>query len=150
MNEREAVMPQSRQVVAFQIGQQMYALPVEQVIRIIDMVMLTPLPGLEQSVAGAVNIQGTIVPVVDLRHHFQYPLAVRKRHTPILLASNGTQLLGLIVDTVLDVFNLDAEQQLPVTDVLPPDLPEVPLIQGLARTATSAPSAQREGANPRI
>jgi purine-binding chemotaxis protein CheW len=134
MNRKEPVTTQVCWVVAFQVEQQTYALPVEQVVRIIDMVRLTPLPGVEPAVVGAINVQGRIVPVVDLRRHFQRPPLPWKRHTPILLTTYGTQLIGLIVDTVTGVLDLHVDQMLRAADVLPADWPDVPLIQGIART----------------
>ena len=120
--------------VAFQVEQQIYALPVNRVARIINMATLTPLLGVEQTVVGVLNVQGMIVPVVDLRRHFHLSPKAWKRHTPIILVPLGNQTIGLIVDAVTDVLSLD--QILNVADVLPADWPEVPLLQGIARAAT--------------
>ncbi len=122
-------------VVVFQVERQTYAMPVEQIARIIGMVTITPLPGVEPAVVGAINVQGRIVPVVDLRRHFQQPSLAWKRHTPILLTSNGTQTIGLIADAVTDVLSLNADQMMRVADVLPADWPDMPLVQGIVRTA---------------
>ncbi len=121
-------------VVAFQVEHQTYALPVTQIIRIIDMVALTPLPGVDPAVVGAINVQGHVVPVVDLRRQFRQPDMFWKRHTPILLAAHATQTIGLIVDSVTDVLDLRPDQMLRTTEVLPADWPETPLIQGVVRT----------------
>jgi purine-binding chemotaxis protein CheW len=123
-------------VVVFQVGPQTYAMPVEQIARIISMVTITPLPGVEPAVVGAIDVQGRVVPVVDLRRHFQLPSLAWKRHTPILLTSNGTQTIGLIADAVTDVLNLKADQLQRATDVLPADWPDMPLVQGIVRTVT--------------
>ncbi|HTP07294.1 MAG TPA: chemotaxis protein CheW [Anaerolineae bacterium] len=122
-------------VVAFQTEQQTYALQVDRVVRIIYMAALTPLLGVEQAVVGALNVQGNIVPIVDLRRHLSLPAKVWKRHTPIILVSLGNQTIGLIVDTVSAVLQLDASQILSAADVLPADWPEVPLLQGLVRVS---------------
>lgn len=123
-------------VVAFQVEQQTYALPVEQLVRIIELVALTPLPGVEPAIVGAINVQGSIVPVVDLRRHFQQPSISWKRHTPILLTTHATQTIGLIADAVIDVLSLRADQVLRTADVLPADWPDMPLVQGIARMDT--------------
>lgn len=122
-------------VVAFQVEQQTYAMPVEQIARIISMVTITPLPGVDPAVVGAINVQGRIVPVVDLRRHFQLPRRTWKRYTPILLTSRGTQTIGLIVDAVTNVISLNADQIIRTTDVLPADWPDMPLVQGIVRAA---------------
>ncbi len=121
-------------LVAFQVEQQIYAMPVEQVARIISMVAITPLPGVDPAVVGAINVQGRIVPVVDLRRHFERPSLPWRRHTPILLTSRGTQLIGLIADAVTNVVSLNADQLVRAADVLPADWPDMPLVQGVVRT----------------
>ncbi len=123
-------------VVAFQLERQTYAVPLEQVIRIVDMVSITPLPDVDRSVAGVINVHGAIVPVVDLRRQFQLPTNAWKRHTPILLTPHREQMLGLIVDTVTQVLDVSTEPIMRVAEVLPDELPEVPLLQGLIRHAS--------------
>jgi purine-binding chemotaxis protein CheW len=122
--------------VTFQLEHQTYAVPLEQVIRIIDMVSITPLPDVDRSVVGVINVHGAIVPVIDLRRQFQLPTTAWKRHTPILLTPSSEQMLGLIVDTVTQVLNASTEQILRVDEVLPGELSEVPLLQGLLRHAS--------------
>jgi chemotaxis signal transduction protein len=51
------------------------------------------------------------------------------------LTSNGTQTIGLIADAVTDVLNLNADQMIRAADVLPAEWPDMPLVQGIVRTA---------------
>jgi chemotaxis signal transduction protein len=51
------------------------------------------------------------------------------------LTSRGTQLIGLIADAVTNVISLNADQLVRAADVLPADWPDMPLVQGVVRTA---------------
>ena len=66
-------------LVAFRLGEQVYALPIESVVQIIEMVMITPVPLAASSLQGMINVRGATVPVVNLRCHLGLP---RDRFAP--------------------------------------------------------------------
>jgi purine-binding chemotaxis protein CheW len=128
--------PDQRNLVTFRLGRQIYALPLEPVAQIIEMVAITPIPQFNHSVEGVVNVRGAIVPVVNLRRHLGLPEASLQLDTPIILVQAGERMVGLIVDAVIDVLNLANGQITRSADILPPGLGETPLLQGLAHTPT--------------
>jgi purine-binding chemotaxis protein CheW len=89
----------------FKVDEQLYGLPVNNVARIIEMVTITPLPGIPEIMEGIINLHGKVVPVMDLRRRFNLPACSYGLHTPIILVDLIGQdyILGLIVDTVEDV-----------------------------------------------
>ena len=121
----------ARQIVTFRLEQQNYALPIEMVIQVIEMVAMTRLPHIDGSVLGAINLHGEIIPVIDLRSHFQLPAAAHQRHTPILLVHAGQHSVGLIVDEVTDVINITRDQIRQPVDILPAGVSARPLLQGV-------------------
>jgi purine-binding chemotaxis protein CheW len=121
-----------RDLVAFRLAHQTYALPIEPIVRIIEMVTITPIPQVSSAVEGVINVHGVAVPVINLRRHFgllQAPLALR---TPIILVQPGRQMFGLIVDEVIDVLSLSPGQVSRVADILPEGVGEAPVLQGVA------------------
>ena len=60
--ERETV--RIRQFVAFRLGEQDYAVPIEQTREVILPSEITPLPDVPTAVRGVTNLRGTIVPVI--------------------------------------------------------------------------------------
>jgi purine-binding chemotaxis protein CheW len=124
--------PDQRNLVAFQLGQQTYALPIEPVVQIIEMVAITPVPQINEVVEGVINVRGTFVPVVNLRRHLDLPEVSLQLHTPIILVRAGERVVGLIVDRVIDVLSLPGERITRSADILPEELGEVPLLQGVA------------------
>jgi len=121
-----------RNLMAFRLDQQTYALPIEPIVQIIEMVTITPIPQVSNTVEGVINVRGAPVPVVNLRRHLGLLEASLQLHTPIVLVQLGEQMVGLIVDEVLDVLSLPGDQIAHPADILPEGLGEAPILQGLA------------------
>ncbi len=127
-----------RNLVTFRLDRQMYALPLELIVQIVEMVTITPIPQVNHSVEGVINVRGTPVPVVNLRRHLGLPEAKLQLHTPILLVRTAERMVGLIVDQVADVLNVSADQITCPTDLLPDGLSDAPLLQGLVHTSQNS------------
>ncbi|MDY7079722.1 MAG: chemotaxis protein CheW [Chloroflexota bacterium] len=125
-------LPDQRDLIAFRLDNQMYALPIEPIVRIIEMVTITSIPQVNNVVEGVINVHGKTIPVINLRRHFGLQEVHLQLRTPIILVQIGEQTFGLIVDEVMDVLNLSVDQVTRVTDILPEGLGEAPILQGLA------------------
>ena len=121
-----------RDLMAFRLGKQTYALPIEPIVRIIEMVTITPIPQVSRMVEGVINVQGAAVLVINLRRQFGLPEVPLGLRTPIIIMQVGEQKFGLIVDEVIDVLNLAAEQVVRVVDIMPDGVGETPILEGLA------------------
>ena len=111
-------------MLTFTVGEQVYGLPVANVVRIIEMITITRLPGAPDIIKGIINVQGKTVPVIDVRHRFGLPARPYGAHTPIILTDPGRneRTIGLIVDTVQDVLSV-ASKNLEMTEmIVPPGL----------------------------
>jgi len=139
-NSQDPQNPESaiRNLVAFRLGQQTYALPIEPIVQIIEMVAITPLPQANPAVAGVINVRGTAVPIISLRCQLGLPEANLQLHTPIILVQTDEQMVGLVVDQVADVLNVRADQIAQPKDILPDGLADMPLLQGLMHTSQGA------------
>jgi purine-binding chemotaxis protein CheW len=119
-------------ILTFQLGGQMYGLPVNEVVQIIEMVAFTRLPQAPFAVQGIINLRGKIAPVIDLRLRFDLPLIPYGLHTPIILVKVKEQNLGLIVDWVEEVAQIApadleiAEAIIPFTSTNPQSSPGQP------------------------
>ena len=90
-------------LVAFRLANQAYALPIEPVVRIIEMVTITPIPQVSGVVEGVINVRGAAVPVINLRRHFGLPEIPWGLRTPIILIQIDEQTFGLIVDEATSI-----------------------------------------------
>jgi purine-binding chemotaxis protein CheW len=123
-----------RNLVVFRLDRQTYALPIEPIVQIIEMVTITPIPQISNTVEGVINVRGVPILVVNLRRHLGLPEATLQLHTPIVLAQIGESMVGLIVDEVLDVLSLPGGQITRPADVLLEGLGEAPIFQGLVHS----------------
>lgn len=108
------------------IGEQRYGIPVTNVVRIIEMVTITHLPGAPDTIKGIINLQGNTVPIIDLRHRFNAPAQNYGLNTPIILVNTrgSGQIFGLVVDTVIDVINIPHSNLEMFEMVMPANLAE--------------------------
>lgn len=103
------------QLVVFEVGQRAYALRVEQVIEVLRMVAISPLPDTPPWLAGMLNFRGQVIPVMDLRTRLGAPRPQPDLNTPIMVVTTGERMAGLIADVVREVISL------PVAAVRAPD-----------------------------
>jgi len=105
----------SLQWVVFRVSDQEYALGVDQVVEVLRMASLTPVAESPASFAGILNLRGQAVPVLDL---VQRLAGLRRPADPdqaIVIVSHQQRLVGLVVDAVDEVVNLDE------ASIRPPD-----------------------------
>ena len=110
-------------LLTFDVEEQIYGLPVTEVVRIIEMVTITHLPDVPDTIQGIINLQGKAVPVMDLRQRFGLPHQAYGLHTPIILVNmEGNRMLGLIVDAVEDVLEVVAKNMEMADAIVPAEL----------------------------
>jgi purine-binding chemotaxis protein CheW len=121
-----------RNLVTFRLGRQIYALPIETIVQIIPLGAITPTPQENHTIEGVIDVRGATVPAVNLRPHLGLRKTALPLHTPILLVQNDQGTIGLIVDQVIDVISLPADEVADFADLLSGGLREVPILQGMA------------------
>lgn len=121
-------------LVTFRLYQQIYALPIEPVVQIMEMVNIQPLPQATRSLAGVINVRGVAVPVINVRSHLGLPPTSLQLHTPIILVQVDKRQVGLIVDEVIDVLSLLPDQVTPLENLMPNRLGSTPILRGLVHT----------------
>ena len=93
------------------------------------MVEITPLPKAPEIVIGIVNIQGRIIPVVDIRKRFRLPKREMNLNDKIILSQTSKRSVGIMVDSVVNVI------EYPKQEVIIPEkiLPGIEYIEGVAK-----------------
>lgn len=97
----------------FSLDRYRYLLDVRQVVEVLPLIGIMPIPQAPPTVAGLFNYRGTLVPAIDLAQALLGRAARERLHTRIILAhitdEGGTpQLLGLIAETVTDTVRREA------------------------------------------
>jgi purine-binding chemotaxis protein CheW len=93
-------------VVAFYLGGQRYALPIERVQEIQQIVAFSDVPGGGTGVVGMVNLRGNVIPAIDARRLVGLPEQEYVLETPMIISRVEDQLVALVVDEVQDVIEL--------------------------------------------
>ncbi|RTL72384.1 MAG: chemotaxis protein CheW [Hyphomicrobiales bacterium] len=106
-----------RELIAFRIGGQEFCVDVMSVREIRGWTMATPLPQAPEFVRGVINLRGTVLPIVDLASRLGYPAAEPTARHAIMVAQSGTQIAGLLVEGVSDIFTVTEEEIQPTPDV---------------------------------
>lgn len=95
------------QLVTFKIGDEEYGINISLVREIIKTIEITPVPKSPHFVSGLINLRGIIVPVIDLRKLFDIDSCGDKDKNRIIVVEVNDRTLGITVDTVSEVRNLN-------------------------------------------
>jgi len=105
------------QFLTFVLGSETYGIDILRVQEIRGWEKTTKLPSMPDYVKGVINMRGSVIPIVDLRERFQIGEATYNESTVVIItkmksdSSNGntTKAVGLVVDGVSDVEDIDLE-----------------------------------------
>lgn len=119
-DSREDTAAQSKttaQYLTFWIANQLYGLPIEQVVQIIGVQTIVPIPEYPAYAKGVVNLRGDIIPVIDVRIRFHFDEMPYDEKTCIIICTLNNMHVGFVVDAVDEVATI------PLKDITPsPDL----------------------------
>ncbi|HHY37278.1 MAG TPA: chemotaxis protein CheW [Firmicutes bacterium] len=107
--EVQSQFQEEQQLVVFRLGSEEYGVDILQVQEIKRMLDITRVPKAPGFIEGVINLRGQIIPVLDLRRRFGFPAAERTPDSRIIVVNIGDLVIGLIVDTVLEVISLPKE-----------------------------------------
>jgi purine-binding chemotaxis protein CheW len=105
--------------VLFRLDDNRYALPLEIVERAVRAAKVTPLPLAPAVVLGALDVEGDVIPVFDLRRRFQLPERPLHPAQQFVLASAAGRRVALRVDATLGVIERPLSEIAAATRVVP-------------------------------
>ncbi len=82
---------------------------------------VTPMPNMPEYILGIINLRGTVVPVIDLRTFFKMKNAPFNQTTVVIVVKvndddNHERTMGMVVDSVSEVHNIDRNDLKPAPD----------------------------------
>ena len=107
----------SRQLITFQLGDQILGVDIMAIREIRAWSPATPLPNVPPYVRGVVNLRGVVLPVFDLRHRLTWGVTDPSARHVIIVVRIGEQLQGIIVDAVNDIVSIHPDAMQPVPDM---------------------------------
>lgn len=106
-------------LLVFTLDEPRYALPLAAVERIVRAVEVTPLPKAPEIVLGAINAQGRVIPVVDVRRRFRLPAREMRLDDRFIIARTARRLVALAADDVAGVRELAPRALVSAEEALP-------------------------------
>ena len=112
-------MVRSDAYVVFTLDEQRYALYLHAVRRVVRMVEMTYLPKAPEIVRGVVNVQGQVIPVVDIRKRFRLPEREPEPSDQLIIVNTARRSVALVVDAVEGVIEHSRQEMIALEKILP-------------------------------
>ena len=105
---------ETRQYLTFNLGEESFAVDVANVREILEFTAVTKIPQTPDFMRGVINLRGSVVPVMDMRLKFNLSEVEKTVDTCIIVVEvtldEETTILGALVDSVQEVFELEPDQ----------------------------------------
>ncbi|WP_444994876.1 chemotaxis protein CheW [Aliikangiella sp. IMCC44359] len=105
----------NNQYLTFKMGNDEFGVDILSVQEIHGWVEPRPMPDTPDFIKGVIDWRGAIVPIIDLRIRFDYESVTYDKSTVVIILKseiielNQSYILGIVVDAVSDVHNIDKE-----------------------------------------
>ncbi len=112
-------MNETMQLLAFSVGDYRYALPLSAVKRIVRAVEVTPLPDAPDTILGLINVQGQIMPVLNMRRRLGLPEREVNLSDRLIIGHTSKRTVALLVDAVSGVIEPKGQEVITAEKILP-------------------------------
>lgn len=101
--ENQIVQDLDGKYLTFWLDNQLFGVPISDVVQIIGIQEITPVPDSPAYAKGVINLRGTIIPLIDIRLRFGKPALEYGDRTCIIVTKLEENLIGFLVDSVNEV-----------------------------------------------
>jgi purine-binding chemotaxis protein CheW len=108
----------SQEYLTFVLADESYGIDILKVQEIRGYDAVTKIANTPDFIKGVVNLRGLIVPIVDLRIKFGLGNVVYDTFTVVIILNLNGRVVGIVVDGVSDVMNLNGNQVRDVPDIV--------------------------------
>ncbi|UPT64462.1 MAG: chemotaxis protein CheW [Hyphomonadaceae bacterium JAD_PAG50586_4] len=95
------------ELISFRIGEQEFCLDIMAVREVRGWAAATPLPHSPPYVRGMINLRGAVLPILDLKCRLGLGETTPTQRSVIIVVHIGQRLVGLLVDEVSEVLEVD-------------------------------------------
>jgi purine-binding chemotaxis protein CheW len=111
-----AMTNSTREYLSFTLGKEEYGIDILRVQEIRGYENPTRIANAPEFIKGVVNLRGVIVPIVDMRLRFGLPDVQYNGFTVVIVLNVGNRTVGMVVDSVSDVLELNGENIRPAPE----------------------------------
>lgn len=109
----------TNQYLVFLLDDQRYALHLSAIDRVVRMVHITPVSSVPDILLGIVNLEGVVIPVMDVRQRFNLPEREISLSDRLIFARTKRRSVALIADTVSGVIECSEYSLISAERILP-------------------------------
>ncbi|MEW6677367.1 MAG: chemotaxis protein CheW [Pseudomonadota bacterium] len=106
----------SGEYLTFTLGEEEYGMDILKVQEIRGYDAVTKIANSPSFIKGVINLRGVIVPIVDLRIKFNLGQPTYDQFTVVIILNIGSRVMGIVVDGVSDVIQLNSESLRPAPE----------------------------------
>ena len=128
---------QEGKYMTFKSGSEYFGLEIQYVQQIIQFQAITKIPETEDYIKGLINLRGKIIPVVDVRVRFRQGECEYNDKTCILVITVKDTTVGLIVEQIAEVAEIQKENILPPPTIGRNDKGHNKYVYGIGKGGTS-------------
>lgn len=107
--------------VVFNVGSEEYGVDISIVRGIEKAIPIVSVPNNNSIIKGIINLRGDIIPICSLRRKFNLPDVVNEEDTLFIIVKTDKLNIGLEVDSVGDIQNIEENQIFEMPTVLKTD-----------------------------
>lgn len=122
-------MPHEDQLIVFFLDGQRYALSLATVEKVVRAVEVTRLPNAPDIVLGIINVQGRVIPLVNIRRRFRLPEREMALTDQIVIAHTARRPVALVVDAVTGVLEYPEREAVAARGILP----DIEYVEGVVK-----------------
>jgi purine-binding chemotaxis protein CheW len=100
---------EATKLVNFKLGDDLFAADIFAVERVLRYQAARTLPDVPSWIEGVIEYQKRVIPVVNLRRRFELPEREPAPETRIIVLNAHGDWIGIVVDSVVEVASVDAE-----------------------------------------
>jgi purine-binding chemotaxis protein CheW len=104
----------THQYLTFKLEDEIYAIDVAHAREIVELPRLTRMPNAPPWIRGVMNLRGSVIPVIDLKHKFAMGATAVSAESCVLVVEfmfeDAIFVIGVLVDAVLAVFELEPQE----------------------------------------
>ena len=104
-------------VLIFELNDEYYAANIDDVERILRFKNATPMPDAPDFVEGVINYEDIVLPIIDLKKKFNLKYIKSTEEQKVISMKIGENKLGIIVDSVCEVSNIDMKKYEEAPDI---------------------------------
>jgi purine-binding chemotaxis protein CheW len=110
--------PKNLTLLVFRLDEQRYALRLSNVVRVLPMMEVTPLPGAPAAVVGAIDVAGRVIAVLDLRCRFGLPAREPLlSDVLIVVCTDRSRWFALPADSVVGLVERPDDEVIPTASI---------------------------------